>query len=259
MQQKLSTEIEVASKMPVVPNPVLLPETEEQRLVLEDYNFKYYVIGKKIDYFQKKQLGYCPPDPFKKIDFSCEFKKKYLSLLSETYFQMLQIMILGFDLIESTAKNLGRKFPFSNPRELFVAHCRQEVEAIALEILEAVPEREITFTNIRSDTIKQIKLYSGREEPQREKEVLDFFKTGDDLWNFTLYAIWDKRLRGGGDLTVAFKKYLKAYRSLSGFFQQKNDRYRLGTFRWIKGKPYRTWRSTPAKFQKPSPKKVYKT
>ena len=103
----------------------ILWQVEQLRYIQEQRDF-WTAVAYRIDYLQRVQLGFSLTDP---IDYIEELILKIkLKVYSDFYFQSLQVIIDGFDVIKAYANKKEKNFPFYHPRELLAAICRQTAE-----------------------------------------------------------------------------------------------------------------------------------
>jgi hypothetical protein len=194
-------------------------KSDEKDRLFEGCRFRYVAIAKKIDYYQDKfTRGLRPTDPFEEMDFESAIEKEYLSLLSESYYQILQVMIVGFDKIEAGARESGKDFPFDCPRSLFTEYNRQEGGMFLKSILEARSIKPMTFGNIYSQVTRKIELYGGRLGLELEAEAMKRFREGEDWWNFNVYTVREERF-SKEKTGFSYLKYLESLKELRSFLK----------------------------------------
>lgn len=177
--------IEIIAGLPEFDNRLLW--RPEQIKYLSGINCRWKWIGARIDYLQRRQLGFIDPDPADQL--SNPRLQKYLTIYSDYFFQMLQIVIAGFEAFQSAHKKKNTGFDFSNPREVFAAMCLEmskvEVERVTRQHVGA----GVTITQLREAQSLVGKFYRG-SLPEREAEIFCEKIQNDGFCGFVIASIY---------------------------------------------------------------------
>jgi hypothetical protein len=213
---------------------MILWQVEQLRYIQEQRNF-WTTVAHRIDYLQRIQLGFSLTDP---IDYIEEpILKIKLKVYSDFYFQSLQVIIDGFDVIKAYTSKQERNFPFHHPRELLAAICRQTAEYRVEEATSPDLSVGMTATEARQITSDMGKFYRGALEEEVIDKLCAWFE-GDEgeedlWWGLTIAALYRvvgiKRLQKWN----SWKDFLKAYKSYQRYLNDK----RTFTIRWNTGVP----------------------
>jgi hypothetical protein len=211
-----------------------IPKSSQIKPHLRDgisyYEARYELMLLKINYLDQWFLGFRPPDPFDEVDWgSFSRTRQELELLANLNWEKLRVLNLGFDLIHDAAIQLDREFPFSSPRELFVAILKGQIRHEISPLLKDGILEGATLSQLSWIGKHQSALFRGRfdGEPE-EKEFLDSCLTQG--WNgFWYYGIWRDRFKS--TLREDWNKYLKAHKELVAFSKTGK-----GSVQWTKGR-----------------------
>jgi hypothetical protein len=213
---------------------MILWQVEQLKYIQEERDF-WITLAYRIDYLQRVQIGFSLTDP---IDYIEEpILKIKLKVYSDFYFQSLQVIIDGFDVIKTYASKKERNFPFHHPRELLAAVCRQAAEFGVAEATSPDLNIGMTTTEVRKLVSDMGKFYRGTLPEESIDKLCDWFEGDKDdeeiWWGLTIAALY--RVVGIQRLQKwnSWKNFLKAYKSYQRYLNDK----RTFTTRWNAGVP----------------------
>ena len=203
-------------------------------------------IGLRLDYLQKVQMGFRPPDPLEKGDLYPQHRQS-LDVISRYKFAMLNLMNAGFDTIRDVARSESRNFPFHDPRELFTEMCSQEANSIE-KIANKEFEQNSTLNEDREYRVFLNAFYRDRLEPETSNQFLNELKTSP-LWDyFCIYALWNLRYKT--PLKRYWQDFLKSYKELIRLYSDTkyHDGAKLCKIKWNSGHAVVSETGKPAKY-----------
>ncbi|MBW4636016.1 MAG: hypothetical protein KME30_30275 [Iphinoe sp. HA4291-MV1] len=228
-----------------------LPTRDECEQLLR-INFRWQLIGLKIDYFQKRDFGFILDNPLDTLDIH-PWEREVINIISETRYRELQLTIAGWKIIKQTASDSGRKFTFNNPREFFAERCKQEIlwTIRFLSYIENNPIGE-TLEEERKHYRFLNNFYRNRFPESETFSILESYKNSDSWQNFTICAIWKYRLNEK-EIKDIWIKFLNVFKKESALICNKDSlkKYgvRLSFLRWYEGKAINTATKQPPNFE----------
>jgi hypothetical protein len=187
--------------------------SDAQELKWQQSRLWWGYLGKYLEYSQLEQAGYLPENPL--IDLHPGYQEWIIRegnlLLAE-----LGLMIEGWQIIKNAALSEGKIFDFDSPRSLFVESCKQEAAHLLKPCLMGIESSSLT--QIREFYRQSNALYRDRLADTEEAEWLEEFKSCEHWTYFSIYAIWQHRLKA---LNKSWQEYLKAYKQVMAIYCDK--------------------------------------
>lgn len=227
---------------------------EEQERQWEQEKNKWQWLGVRIDYLQRTQLGFILKDPLEDPRLDPVYRV-YFDILSSRLFSELNLMIAGWELIQKAAIDNHRELSFSNPRELFAEHCRQEAVFGTQFFLSNGINQGETLAEIRGYYRFVSAFYRERLEEPEKSRMLQAHKECDHWSRFCIYAVWDYRNNKNfkkGNLKQAWENFLNAFKGEAAMACKKNFLKKQGAkiscIKWNQGHPVHADTNRPVKF-----------
>ncbi len=237
-------------QLPVCPS---IAQTDDQKNWLKHMQNFWVSMGLRLDYLQRKQLGFLPVDPIDNPGLPLGHRE-YLDLFSSHFFQMLQVIIKGFPFIKDAAIREGRNFNFNNPRDLFTEICRYCSKSVIEDAFSKDIDQGVELNQARASWTTMSKFYRGRlskdysgksvckNEPS-EEQILSDLKSSNWFW-FWQFAVFKHRFK---ELREPWKEFLKTYKNLNRFIHETQGT-RLMMLKWHSGHAVYSSTSRPLKF-----------
>jgi hypothetical protein len=235
--------IEIIAALPEF-SPLLL-WTSEQAEYLKGVRCRWQWIGTRIDYLQRQQLGFINPDPADRL--SDPKLQKYLIIYSNYFFQMLQVVIAGFEGVQTACERKTIGFDFNNPRELFAAMC----EEFSKVELERATSQEVnvgaTITELRQGQSLVGKFYRGSLS-KHEAEAFCQEMQDSGLSGFVLASIYQcfraYLNKPATPMGFAWKNFKDSQREVNQYLKSGE----VATIRWNCGYPVWSSGDRPVRF-----------
>lgn len=205
---------ELISTIYLLPDiPAIKLWRKEQSAELKQQQTFWKWIGVRIDYLQRKQLGFQIDDPADKIEIP--ILKEKLIVHSDHFFSLLQVLIDSFDIIKAAAEKKQRHFPFKHPRELLSEICRENAQAKLEEVTSQEVDNDCpSISQIRKEQSLIGKFYRGTLDDQLMQELCQSFEDCGLLTGFVIASIYqgtEKRYLRKWHSWQRFKKAHKNY------------------------------------------------
>ncbi len=234
-----------------LPELLMLLPRDEQRFAYINQRARWIHLGAKIDYLQKLQLGFLPPDPTPTSLHP--LVQKQIHLVADYLFWMLQVVIEGFDDIKLFASRKNRNFPFADPRQLFAQICN-EFSAIEMYPISSTGIGVgKTLTEVRSTQSLTGKFLRFSLSPQKEAELCSSFEASGLIYGFAIAAIYStsrpylKKVTNKRGQT--WKQFRDAHKAMLKFCNTPPEGdAALCTMNWSVGHPVFSQSSKPVNF-----------
>lgn len=238
---------------------LILPKrdlTLEQKRFWKNQKNTWMLVGKKIDYQQRKSIGFTNlTDPLDNPEIEPAFKT-YLDIVANTLLKKLNIMTAGWDLIQEAALKNKKDFPFVNARKLFAEYCKQQAIKATQHCLSTDIHQGETLGELRGHHKDLKDLYEGNVKGDEETRALSDLLNSNDWFKFSVYAIWRNRRSeeyNDGQLKTAWEEFTKAFKKENTMVCNKNffkkHGVKLSCLKWNQGRPVHTKSSRPAIFE----------
>lgn len=209
-------------------------KTWQQRLAWDKHSSAWRWTGERIDYLQRLELGFLPPDPFDRVAWEHPKMRELATIHGDLYFAILKLVVKGFPEIKSAAQSEGLDFPFAIPRELFTQICKEDANYGASEVFGTDTKDDLS--QLRKTNVEDGAFFRGRLPPKQEQKKLSALKNGGWTY-FWLFAIWKFRLRK--ELRDEWRFFLACHKSLCRFLAKGNSKeVRITLALWREGHPF---------------------
>lgn len=221
-EHEFNLMIQAIKKLPDL--SMFLPWTPKQCLFLMDKRARWIYVGERIDYCQKLQLGYRPPDPTPKSIHP--LLQKQVEVVGNYLFWMLQVVIEGFDDIRAFASHRKVEFPFENPRQLFAQICREFSSIEAFQITSRDIGVGETLAKIRSDQSLTGKFLRFSLPPEQESEICSSLERSG-WYGLAIVAIHTRSRtylkKSNNQRGLTWKKFREAQKAMHQFCTSKPE------------------------------------
>ncbi|XGV99614.1 MAG: hypothetical protein ACAF41_11830 [Leptolyngbya sp. BL-A-14] len=214
----------------------------------------------RLDYLQAVQTGYLVSgegDPCKD-EILHPALSIHIKVTSDWYFSILQLLVCdptremnGFVFARETARNHGRAFPFTNPREMLVEIIADSVESEVQEFLIGTTEdSKMTLAEMQSGLRFISSLYRDRADPETVKAWLEQSKKEGGWLSFLIASLWEQRYRA--PIRPYWKSFLCAQAAVCAHYckSKKDEGYRLILPLWRGGQRFDTKNHSPLPYPK---------
>lgn len=175
-------------------------------------------IGERIDFLQRRKLGFRIKDPAKTLPIQI---KELVIVTSELFYWLLDVLVDGFDVIESYAKEHNRDIPDS-PREALSVICFEYAVRRLRRATAPSVNVGATLKKIRATESQLGKFIRGSLEEETQDAMLERMEKSGyvvDLCIVALYRITGlKRLKSW----QSWQNYAKAQTAFRRFVNSKD-------------------------------------
>lgn len=228
----------------------------EQNQIWQHRQNYWRLIGQQIDYLQLDELGSKPKNPLDSTQLHPAFKE-LTSITAKGFLAELNLMNIGWDLIQDFAAKKKTDFPFENPRQMLAERCKQLSILQAQNFLTNDINQGTTLDEVREHYRYCTAFMRDRLDPDEEKIAFSALLNSGDWFSFTVCAIWnhrqDKKYKKG-KLKRAWEDFLQSFKEESAMWCRKDyfKKYgvKLSSLKWSEKKPVCADSSKPAIFSK---------
>lgn len=215
--------VNLVSSIRELPDTKAKFHTKPQRQWLAHRRGHWQTIAALIDYKQAEDYGY---KPILIGGFAALHPKQqeHFAAWANLYYCQLQLIITQFDYLESFAFRQGRKFPFSNPRQLFAEILREIANSEFTEQVCSTHPDNHSLSDIRKSLSHHIKFWRNTLSKQDGTDFTEFLKTSlwwSDWWVYPVWRSWqESRLKPNPKFKYCFDRHLEALKILKKFIEK---------------------------------------
>jgi hypothetical protein len=173
----------------------------------------------RLTYLLLKRLGRRMPDPLNRPDIE-DANKQRIDVISRLFLAEFDLIIEGWEIIESTALKEKGYFPFNHPTELFGDVCRYRSASDIEDLFTEKTICEVTLKQIRQNLREDSNFLRDRLNQEKQRRKLAAYKDSEDWALLTIYAIWN--FRHNHQLVDHWKHFLKAHKNYVAMLCNKN-------------------------------------
>ena len=185
---------------------------------------QWQILALRLAYFLLKRIGRRMTDPLDCQEFDSDHKK-YVDIISRMFLAELDLVIEGWELIESSALKQKNYFLFDHPYQLFEDVCRFRAKDDLSALLSDDAISEFYLSTFQKGLREESRLFRNRLDTETRKQKLDSYKNSNDWVYFAIYAIWNYRHSNKEeheDLAKAWGEFLKAHKKYVAMYCNEN-------------------------------------
>jgi hypothetical protein len=216
--------------------------TAQQARFAQAEHIFWELVGNRINYLQRLQLGYIPIDPLVNINHDCT--KNAVRIFSNFHFWQLQVIIFHFENVRSAACKRSRDSPFPDPRTLVAYICMEHAFSILAPCLSHNVNVGTPVKKTREAMSEALKFFRGTLSPNLMDKWRENLLNAPAWSDFTIGAICEEVGRKYLNKGDYWKEFKAAYKDM--YNMNKNPE--LITMFWNNGYPVLASTRQPVNF-----------